>query len=85
MKSIETMVQDTEPLIMSIISTVLEDLKEMHRHLNKLCSPDPSREEIRSVQAYLSNIDLFKRKIKEHSDLAGSMEEHCKSLEKLLD
>ena len=49
MKSIENMVQETEPLIISIISTVLEDLKEMHRHLNKLCAPDPSKEDIRAA------------------------------------
>lgn len=64
---------------------MLEDLKEMHRHLNKLCSPDPSREDVKSASAYLTNIELFKRKIKEHSDLASSMEEHCKALDKLQD
>ena len=70
--------QDTEPLIISIISTVLENLKEMHRHLNKLCGSDPSREDIKAASLYLTNIEQFKRKIKEHSDLANNMEEHCK-------
>ena len=41
MKQIQAIVQETEPLIMSIISTVFENLKEMHRNLNLLCSSDP--------------------------------------------
>lgn len=36
--SIESIVAEKEPLIISLISTVYEDLKSIHTHLNAFCS-----------------------------------------------
>lgn len=51
-KKIESLVSENEPLIISLISTVYEDLKEIHSHLNVFCAVDPSSEEIRKAQAF---------------------------------
>ncbi|CDW86141.1 UNKNOWN [Stylonychia lemnae] len=85
MGKIQAIVQETEPLIMSIISTVLDDLKEFHRYLNELCKSDPQSEKVKQAQLYLQNVDNFKKKIREHENLAQQMEEHCKILDKLVD
>jgi hypothetical protein len=85
MNKIQAIVQETEPLIISIISTVLEDLKDFHRNLNNLCRSDPKTEDVRSAQNYLQNVDNFKKKMREHENLASSMEDHCRILDKLVD
>lgn len=36
-------------MILSIISTVYENLKEIHRHLNVFCGVDPNKEEVRAA------------------------------------
>jgi archaellum component FlaC len=46
---LEAIVSEKEPLIISIISTVYEDLKEIHKKLSVFCSPDPSGEEVRQA------------------------------------
>ena len=38
---IETIVNEKEPLIISLISTAFEDLKSIHKHLDVFCSGDP--------------------------------------------
>ena len=79
------MVADTEPLIISMISTAYEDLKAIHRELNKFCNPDPQGSEIREAQTFFSNLEGLRDKISNHKDFGQSMEEHCKSVERHLD
>lgn len=81
---LEGIISEKEPLIISIMSTVYEDLKEIHKHLGAFCAVDPIHEKIRSAQVFLGNLDNFKRKMKEHQDLANTMEEHSKELEIIL-
>lgn len=40
-KKIEAMLSEREPLIISLLSTVYEDLKEIHSNLNIFCTSDP--------------------------------------------
>lgn len=47
MRRLESIISEKEPLIISIISTVYEDLRELHKYLNVFCSPDPRPDEIR--------------------------------------
>lgn len=46
-KKIESVVNEVEPLVLSMISTVFEDLKELHRNLNVFCSSDPQGDELK--------------------------------------
>jgi hypothetical protein len=48
-KKLESAVSEKEPLIISILSTVFEDLKEIHRKLGVFCSIDPKPEEIKQA------------------------------------
>ena len=84
-RRLESAVSEKEPLIISIISTVYEDLKEIHKQLGVFCAIDPKSDEVRQAQQYFMNLDILKGKTKAHQDLANCMEEHCKELEKILD
>lgn len=84
-QKLHSLVSDTNPLLISIISTVYENIKEMHNHLNALCRSDPQQQEVRQAQTYFANIEGLKKKMKEHQELAGQMEEHQKALELLVD
>jgi len=46
-RRLESAVSEKEPLIISILSTVYEDLKEIHRQLGVFCTIDPKSEEVR--------------------------------------
>jgi hypothetical protein len=46
-KRLEAIISEKEPLIISIISTVYEDLKDIHKHLNVFCAVDPVNEEVK--------------------------------------
>jgi len=46
-RKLESAVSEKEPLIISILSTVYEDLKEIHRQLSVFCSIDPKIDEVR--------------------------------------
>ena len=76
---------DVDPLILSIISTAYDDLKELHTNLNIFCKANPSSDEIRQAQAYFLNIDNLRRKNNEHQNLANTMEEHYKTLDMAID
>jgi hypothetical protein len=65
-RKLESAVSEKEPLIISILSTVYEDLKEIHRQLNVFCSIDPKADEVRHAQQYLMNLDILKGKMKAH-------------------
>jgi hypothetical protein len=56
-KRLEAVISEKEPLIISIISTVYEDLKDIHKHLNVFCAVDPNKEEIRVAQQYFTNLE----------------------------
>ena len=49
-KKIEGVVAEKEPLIISIISTVYDDLKDIHKHLNSFCAPEPKPELVKQAQ-----------------------------------
>jgi len=66
LKRLEAIISEKEPLIISIISTVYEDLKEIHKKLGVFCSSDPQHEDIRHAQAYFMNLENLKMKMKEH-------------------
>lgn len=40
-KKVESVANEVEPLVISMISTIFEDLKELHRNLNVFSSSDP--------------------------------------------
>lgn len=61
-----------------MLSTVYEDLKEFHKYLNNFCAIDPSNSDIKASQTFFTNIESLKKKLKNHTDLINSMEEHSK-------
>jgi len=48
-KGLESIISEKEPLIISILSTIYENLKEIHRHLNVFCAVDPKKEDIKNA------------------------------------
>lgn len=50
LKRLENVMSEKEPLIISIISTVYEDLKDIHRKLGVFCAVDPKSDEIKVAQ-----------------------------------
>ena len=68
-----------------MISTVFEDLKELHRNLNVFCSSDPQGDELKKAQRFFIAVDELKRKIKSHQELADQMEEYSKQLDNTVD
>ena len=65
-KKIESVVNEVEPLVLSMISTVFEDLKELHRNLNIFCSSDPNSEDLKKAQRFFIAVEDLRRKIKSH-------------------
>jgi hypothetical protein len=49
LKRLEHVMSEKEPLIISIISTVYEDLKDIHRYLGVFCAVDPKSDEIKQA------------------------------------
>ncbi len=56
-KRLESIISEKEPLIISIISTVYENLKNIHKHLNVFCAVDPNKEEIKNAQQFFTNLE----------------------------
>ena len=48
-KKLESIVNEKEPLIISILSTVYEDLKELHKNLGVFCAVDPRPSDIQAA------------------------------------
>lgn len=46
-KRLEAITTEKDPLLLSIVSTVYEDLKELHKYLNVFCGVMPSDGEVR--------------------------------------
>lgn len=65
-KRLEAIVHEKEPLIISIISTVYEDLKEIHKQLGVFCAVDPKPDEVRYAQQFFMNADKLKLKLRTH-------------------
>ena len=66
---LQTLVADTEPLLLSIVSTAFEDVREMHALLTCVCKSDPQPQEVKQAQAYFENSEVLRRKTKEHQGL----------------
>jgi len=60
LKKLENIMSEKEPLIISIISTVYEDLKDIHRYLGVFCAVDPKSDEIKQAQQYFTNLEGLK-------------------------
>ena len=83
-QTVEQIVAEKEPLIISLISTVYEDLQTIHTHLNAFCSPDPNPEKIKAAQNFFLNIDGLKNKLKMHDEYLTQTEEYSKEIEILI-
>ena len=70
-KRLQNNISEKEPLIISILSTVFEDLKEMHRHLAVFCAPEPKADDVRAAQLYFINIEGLKQKMRGHQELSA--------------
>lgn len=84
-KRLESLVNEKEPLIISILSTVYEDLRELHRYLGIFCGAEPSASEVQQAQAFFQNVEGLRARVRQHQDLERAMEEHSKEIESLIE